>query len=137
MKDTLDAEIKFRLDADSKKQLTKIAEKEKITVSEYLRHMIENEIFKEEVIENSKLKKLSIQSNAEVNNLLQKYMSQFSGATNNINQIAKKIHQQDTSYKKELENIIKNQNDMNQILIRIFKGVGILWRQFQSKKQKI
>lgn len=137
MKDTLDAEIKFRLDADSKKQLTKIAEKEKITVSEYLRHMIENEIFKEEVIENSKLKKLSIQSNAEVNNLLQKYMSQFSGATNNINQITKKIHQQDTSYKKELENIIKNQNDMNQILIRIFKGVGILWRQFQSKKQKI
>ena len=72
--------------------------------------------------------------NAEVNNLLQKYMTQFSWATNNINQITKKIHQHDTSYKKELENIIKNQNEMNQILIRIFKGVGILWRQFLSKK---
>lgn len=137
MKDTLNAEIKFRLDSDSKKLLTQIAEQEKMSVSEYLRQMIENEIFQTEVVENIQLKKLSIQSNAEVNNLLQKYMTQFSGATNNINQIAKKIHQHNTAYKKELDNLIKNQNEMNQILIRLFKGVSILWRQFQSKKQKI
>lgn len=137
MKDTLDAEIKFRLDVDSKKKLTEIAEKEKITVSEYLRQMVENEIFKEEVIENSKLKKLSIQSNAEVNNLLQKYMTQFSGATNNINQVAKKTHQNNSISSEDLETIIQNQKDMQKILVRIFKGVAMLWRQSQSKKHKI
>ncbi|HDA0785001.1 TPA: plasmid mobilization relaxosome protein MobC [Staphylococcus aureus] len=64
-------------------------------------------------------------------------MDKFSGATNNINQIAKKTHQNNSISNEDLETIIQNQKEMQKILVRIFKGVAMLWRQSQSKKHKI
>lgn len=137
MREKLNSEIKFRLDDYSKQELTKLANNEKISVSEYLRKIIEHEIHHQSVIKNTHLKKTAFESNAKLNNSLQKYMDKFSGATNNINQIAKKTHQNNSISNEDLETIIQNQKEMQKILVRIFKGVAMLWRQSQSKKHKI
>src|SRR5699024_7170134 len=137
LREKLNSEIKFRLDDYSKQELTKLANNEKISVSEYLRKIIEHEIHHQSVIKNTHLKKTALESNAKLNNSLQKYIDKFSGATNNINQISKKTHQNNSISNENLETIIQNQKEMQKILVRIFKGIAMLWRQYQSKKHKI
>lgn len=137
MKENFDAEIKFRLPLVHKNEMGNQADLSGLSLSEYLRRMIEKELDTSSALDLFLLNKESVNAHAQLNNMLNEYKMRVHGSTVNINQIAKIAHQNSDVSTEMLEKIMEEQEEIHIILTRIFNGVGEIWRQYQSKKPRI
>ena len=119
MKENFDAEIKFRLPLVHKNEMGNQADLSGLSLSEYLRRMIEKELDTSSALDLFLLNKESVNAHAQLNNMLNEYKMRVHGSTVNINQIAKIAHQNSDVSTEMLEKIMEEQEEIHIILTRI------------------